>query len=148
MRYEEWLCSYMSVAAFVKRPSFLTVYEKTLDICVQFPYLFLQDFVLRKIPLQCYPTNTEAKSVIKALCFAIVSFCHSFRTFPKFSSKTNIPAPRYNCTCAYQGVRNVSFLENLANVGKERSPTVILFLQIFYRSSYALTHFSLESCFI
>ena len=47
---------------------------------------------------------------------------HSFRTFEKLSEKTNISYPLIRIhTCAYQEVRNVSFLENFGNVLNEWS---------------------------
>ena len=39
---------------------------------------------------------------------------HSFSTYAKFSE---------NLTCAYQGVRNVSFSENFTNILNEWSPS-------------------------
>ena len=45
---------------------------------------------------------------------------HSFSTFAKFSQRTNISYPLLRTrTCANQGLRNVSFSENFANVLNE-----------------------------
>ena len=47
---------------------------------------------------------------------------HSFSTYAKFSEKTNVSYPLIRTrTCAYQGVRNVSFSENFAYVLNEWS---------------------------
>ena len=46
---------------------------------------------------------------------------HSFSTYVKFSEKLTFPPPPpliRTRTCAYQGVRNVSFSENFAYVTK------------------------------
>ena len=43
---------------------------------------------------------------------------HSFSAFPKFFKKLTFLSPRYAHvrTCAYQGLRNISLLENFTNV--------------------------------
>ena len=53
----------------------------------------------------------------------IFRFCdHSFSTFAKFFQKNNIYYPLIcKRTCAYQGVRNVTFSENFAYVSNEWS---------------------------
>ena len=58
---------------------------------------------------------------------------HSFSTFAKFSEKLNISYPLIPArTCAYQGVRNVSFSGNFANILNEWSICIFqLFLNIF-----------------
>ena len=48
---------------------------------------------------------------------------HLFIAFVKFSEKLTFPTPlRRTRTCAYQGVRYVSFSENSANLINEISP--------------------------
>ena len=57
--------------------------------------------------------------------FTIYSFFandHSSITFAKFSVKLTFLTPWCTRSCAYQGVRNVSFSENFANVMNEWSP--------------------------
>ena len=45
---------------------------------------------------------------------------HSFNTYAKYSEKTNISYPLIGTrTCAYRGVRNVSFSENFRDVLNE-----------------------------
>ena len=44
---------------------------------------------------------------------------HSFSTFAKLSEKLTFLFPSYAHVWAYQGLRNVSFSENLANVLNE-----------------------------
>ena len=56
-----------------------------------------------EIPLLWIPFKTDSK-------LNILNGDHSFRTYVKFSEKLTL------LTCAYQGVRNVSFSENFAYV--------------------------------
>ena len=57
---------------------------------------------------------------------------HLFSTFAKFSDKTNISYPLIRTrTCAYQGVKNVSFSENFANVLNGRSRVKFNSFQVY-----------------
>ena len=63
---------------------------------------------------------------------------HSFSTYAKFSGKNKISFP-LACIrkCAYQGVRNVSFPENVAYTQNEWSSLVLIFYFFFFTWLFA-----------
>ena len=69
---------------------------------------------LERIPLQQNARITHLASMVYLIRD------HSFTTFANFSGKLTF-TPWYELTCVYQGVRNVSFSENFANVINELS---------------------------
>ena len=93
----------------VKKPSFCQYFYKYLQIC------FL----------------AERKHGKRTAWNCKMARDHSFSEYGKFFRKTNISYPLIRTrTCAYQGVRNASFSENLAYVLNEWSPiklTMIIF---------------------